>query len=163
MEEKIKAQAKRIEELEGEVGKHLRIALKQNRAVTVLVNDNTALSVQNAELKDENTHRAGRIDFMGLKIQLQADRITELKQENTTLRATAELVETALRDYVLAQSRMSERWAESDKAVKHQLWRDLHVCEALGREALEALEQASATHPTANPDSSEGSGTMTTG
>ena len=87
---------------------------------------------------------------------------TRLKKEIATLRATAELVETALRDYVLAQSRMSERWAAGDKAVKHQLWRDLHVCEALGREALEALEalkNASAAHPAANPRSSGGSGT----
>lgn len=56
------------------------------------------------------------------------------------IRALVELVKPALRDYVLAQSRMSERWADSDKAVRHLLWRDLHVCEAGGREALEALE-----------------------
>lgn len=31
-----------------------------------------------------------------------------------------------LRDLVIAADRMADRWAESDKAVRNQLWRDLH-------------------------------------
>jgi len=78
--------------------------------------------------------------------------------EMERLRATAELIERALRDYVLAQSRMADRWAEADEAVKRQLWKDLHFCEACGREALEAL-QAITTQPTTSPVSSDNSGT----
>ena len=57
-----------------------------------------------------------------------------------TMRATAERAErlrNALRAYVKAQSRMLERWAESDDAVKAKLWADLHLCEEPGRAALD--------------------------
>ncbi len=82
----------------------------------------------------------------------------KLKQENATLRATAELVGTALRDYVRAQSKIDDRWEVSDATVQHQLLRDLHFCEALGREALEALK-ANAAQPTNKPTDSDGSST----
>jgi len=84
--------------------------------------------------------------------------IIALEIENSTLRTTAEVVETALSDYVLAQSRMVEGWAEGGEAVKRKLWQDLHFCEALGREALEALV-ANAMQPIANPSCSDGSDT----
>lgn len=82
----------------------------------------------------------------------------ELKAENATLRATVELVGPALHDYVLAQSRMADNWSEGDAVMKIKLLKDLHFCEPCGREALEAL-RANAPQPTANPSSSEGSGT----
>ena len=66
--------------------------------------------------------------------------LNEAEKAIHTLRTTAELAYPSLRDYVLAQSRMADRWAEADDAVKRQLWKDLHFCEAGGREALTALE-----------------------
>lgn len=69
-----------------------------------------------------------------------AKAVTKLDKENATLRATTELVERALRDYVLAQSRMADdKWSEGDDGVKRQLWKNLHACEDAGREALAAL------------------------
>lgn len=38
-----------------------------------------------------------------------------------------------------AQSRMLDKWADGDEAVKQQLWRDLHKA---GDEAREALERS---------------------
>ncbi len=51
-------------------------------------------------------------------------------------------LEKALRLYVLAQSRMLERWSEADIAVRAQLWANLHLCEDAGRSALTAREKA---------------------
>lgn len=47
----------------------------------------------------------------------------------------AQLVE-ALREYVKAQGRMLERWADADDAAKVVLWNNLHACEDAGRAAL---------------------------
>ncbi len=95
----------------------------------------------------------------GLECEQEPDQILlHAIRALTALRATADLVERALRDYVLAQSRMADRWAEGDDDVKRQLWKDLHFCEACGREALEALS-ANTPQPDTNPSSSEGSGT----
>lgn len=124
------------------------------------------------EIIDRLSITLDRVEDLQTENKLQAERIAELseinlrlgeekyalKQENTTLRATAELVETALRDYVLAQSRMSERWVKADEDVRSRLWRDLHFCEALGREALEALK-ANTAQPTNKPTDSDGSST----
>lgn len=95
---------------------------------------------------------------MGAKCAALEEQKDKLKQENATLRATAELVETALRDYVRVQSKIDDRWEVSDAVVQHQLLRGLHFCEALGREALEALK-ANAAQPTSKPTDSDGSGT----
>lgn len=46
----------------------------------------------------------------------------------------------ALSAYVKAQSRMLDKWAEGDEAVKQSLWRDLHNCEEAGRAALAGAE-----------------------
>lgn len=50
-----------------------------------------------------------------------------------------EAVKAALRDYVAAQSRMLGKWADGDKNVKNQLWKQLHSLEVTGREILEIL------------------------
>lgn len=42
----------------------------------------------------------------------------------------------ALHAYMKAQRRMLNRWSEGDEAVKQQLWRDLHACEAIAVDAL---------------------------
>jgi hypothetical protein len=54
----------------------------------------------------------------------ELNKITKLKQ--------------ALRRYVLVQSRMLDRWSESDDLVKKELWQNLHSCET---EAIELLEE----------------------
>ena len=41
----------------------------------------------------------------------------------------------ALDAYVKAQGRMLDKWSEGDKAVKKQLWQNLHKCEEAGRAA----------------------------
>jgi hypothetical protein len=46
----------------------------------------------------------------------------------------------ALRAYVVAQSRLMDRWAEGDAAVRVELWNSLHACEAAGRAAIAAAE-----------------------
>lgn len=45
-------------------------------------------------------------------------------------------MEKALRAYVLAQRRMLDGWAEGDKDVKTDLWKNLHACQIEGEEAL---------------------------
>lgn len=57
-------------------------------------------------------------------------KVDQLQAENARLRE-------ALRAYIKAQGRMLTRWAEADEGVKKQLWRDLHMCEAPARDALE--------------------------
>lgn len=44
-----------------------------------------------------------------------------------------------LRKYAAAQSRMLQKWADGDAAVKNQLWRDLHSLEDGARALLEEL------------------------
>ena len=46
-------------------------------------------------------------------------------------------LENALRPYVLAQSRMLDRWSEGDDNVRARLWADLHLCEENGRKVLD--------------------------
>ena len=75
-----------------------------------------------------------------------------------TLRATAELAWLSLRDYTMAQSRMSDGWDRASESAKRQLLKDLHFCEAGGREAMQAIMDNKA-HPTTNPTDSDGSGT----
>ena len=82
----------------------------------------------------------------------------ELKEEIATLRATAELAWLSLRDYTMAQSRMSDGWGRASESAKRYLWKDLHFCEAGGREAMNAIK-ANAVHPTNSPTDSDGSGT----
>lgn len=56
----------------------------------------------------------------------------------------------ALKNYVKAQSRMLEKWADGDENVKQDLWRNLHACEQAGRAALDLT--AAAQIPEANAD-----------
>lgn len=127
---------------------------------TMVVVDLTILSTEMKELQkclravylateasiadDINRIVRAAIESLQAKTKLQAERIEEL--------------ETALRDYVRAQSKIDDRWEVSDATVQHQLLRDLHFCEALGREALEALK-ANAAQPTNKPTDSDGSST----
>ncbi len=46
----------------------------------------------------------------------------------------------ALKAYILAQSRMLDKWAFGDKAVRKDLWKNLHACEEPARDALEVAE-----------------------
>lgn len=48
----------------------------------------------------------------------------------------------ALRAYVVAQGRMLVRWAEGDRDMKHELWKDLHGCEDAARFALALAEKS---------------------
>ena len=124
----LQSQAKRIEELEKVQAHHAEIYEEKVRI----------LQTQNADLNEAYKKlSASHNPEICVDVQEYAEK---LKEENATLRATAELVEPALRDYVRAQRRMLERWTDADKSVRHQLWRDLHVCEAGGREALVSLE-----------------------
>ena len=112
------------------------------------------------EMLEENTGGYGASKHSELRDLIQSLQTAnaELKEENATLRATADLAWLSLRDYTTAQSRMSEQWFEADDATKHQLLKDLHFCEAGGREAMDALK-ANAAQPTHNPTDSDGSGT----
>jgi hypothetical protein len=44
-----------------------------------------------------------------------------------------------LKKYRVAASRMCDRWADGDKAVKNELWKNLHGLES---DALEIIERA---------------------
>ena len=55
----------------------------------------------------------------------------------TLAKANVLLLE-ALQDYVKAQGRMRDKWAEGDEHVKTDLWRALHACEDKARAAIEA-------------------------
>lgn len=68
--------------------------------------------------------------------------------------ADSDLVETALSDYINAQSKIDDRWGEADASERDQLLRNLHFCEACGREALKAIR---ANAPTNKPTDSDGS------
>ncbi len=89
------------------------------------------------------------------QIESGSRQIESLRAENQLQAERIEVLETALRDYVRAQSKIDDRWEVSDATVQHQLLRDLHFCEALGREAL----KANATQPTTKPTDSDGSST----
>ncbi len=84
--------------------------------------------------------------------------LEELIDEVKQLRATAELMGRALRDYVDTQSRMYNEWDEATMSIRHHLLKDLHFCEPCGREALTALE-AITPSPTSSPRCSDGSDT----
>jgi predicted metal-dependent hydrolase len=60
----------------------------------------------------------------------------EVMKATEDLRKNNLALTQALMQYVVAQSRMRDRWAEGDDAVKATLWRDLHSCEEAGRAAL---------------------------
>jgi len=73
--------------------------------------------------------------------------ITEAWKSRDEAKSRAELAEKAvevlrdaLQNYVLAQSRMANSWAEGDKAVKRELLRKLYCCEDAGRAVLAATE-----------------------
>ena len=55
---------------------------------------------------------------------------------------------TMLKKYRVAASRMCDRWAEGDQAVKHELWKNLHELEA---EAIEVIERAERRTNSPNP------------
>ena len=167
----IESQAKRIEELEKTNTElksrfaHLNFMLSelQRRKEPELARNCPVCGKpqHGAVLHGPNTPVYWHVDGTGDNCEGLPTENAELKEKIATLRATAELVEPALRDYVLAQSRMADRWCAADEDVKSQLWKDLHFCEALGREALETLEamMANAAHPITNPTDSDGSGT----
>ncbi len=45
-----------------------------------------------------------------------------------------------LRQYVVTSSRMLDRWADGDEAVKQQLWHELHEMELGARDLLAAAD-----------------------
>jgi hypothetical protein len=51
-----------------------------------------------------------------------------------------ESLANALREYVKAQGRMLDKWADGDENVKRDLWQNLHACEEAGRKALAILD-----------------------
>lgn len=51
----------------------------------------------------------------------------------------------ALTQYIVASSRMRDRWAEGDDAAKQKLWNDLHSCEQPARDLLTGRHPESAT------------------
>ncbi len=78
-------------------------------------------------------------------LELRAHRQTQAKLALTEAALRAERLESArlrevLRDYVQAQSRMLEGWAEGDEAVKQTLWRNLHELESGARDLLEEAD-----------------------
>ena len=137
----IQSQAKRIEEQEAEYAIELDRTLRKIES----------LQTENAELKE-------RLQQYRVVAQAQIAEVERLEKENATLLATAELAWLSLRDYTTAQSRMSDEWGRVSESAKRQLWKDLHFCEAGGREAMNAIK-ANAAHPANNPTDSDGSGT----
>ena len=72
------------------------------------------------------------------QITIQGDPVVPADNVRQLERDRAELIE-ALRQYMLAQSRMRDKWAEGDDAVKNDLWRNLHALEDGARDLLARL------------------------
>jgi len=95
------------------------------------------LRAENAELR-ERVERAEH-NWLFWKDTSDAHRVVieDTEQERDAALARVEELEGALLAYVLAQSRILDRWSEADDAVRRGLWSALHVCEDAGRAALE--------------------------
>lgn len=79
----------------------------------------------------------GAADLLIAKLAGAQGLILEAVCQRQRAEAESELLRLSLRRYVLAQSRMLERWSEGDSTVKERLWRELHACEEEARKLLQ--------------------------
>lgn len=66
-------------------------------------------------------------------------------------------LESCLSEYVLAQSRMLDKWSEGDKEVKTQLWKNLHGLEAEARKLLKGKSRVTSND---EGEAKDGEGTV---
>lgn len=62
--------------------------------------------------------------------------LAEIVTEKDRLTKRVGELELALNEYVKAQGKMRDDWAEGDDITKKSLWKNLHACEQKARELL---------------------------
>lgn len=79
---------------------------------------------------------AGEIEAAEKDRDLSEFHRSELVAANDNAHDQITRLRESLDEYLTAQSRMADRWADGDPALKSELWRDLHACENPARAIL---------------------------